>query len=163
MTEQLSRLSSLIRSELREVSESLGRMREARQRVERTGDEFYLDSVALSLHAAYGGIERIFERIAAVIDLSVPTGADWHQKILHQVASDMVPLRPAAISIGTRDALESYRGFRHVVRHTYPFRLNPDKVRQLMENAEAIFARTQTELSAFADWLERSDTRMGQP
>ena len=47
--------------------------------------DLYLDSVALNLHDFYAGLERVFHRIAALVDGSVPGGSGWHRELLRQM------------------------------------------------------------------------------
>jgi len=64
-------------------------------------------------------------------------------------------VRPAVISDATRQALDEYRGFRHVVRNVYTFRFDPVKIERLVENAAAVFAQVRGELLAFASFVEQ--------
>lgn len=91
-------------------------------------DDFYLDSVALNLHAFYSGLERIFEKLASTIDGVVPSTANGHQELLTQMQTEIPSVRPAVISSPLKEALEEYRGFRHVVRNAYTYRLKPEKL-----------------------------------
>ncbi|MCX5643956.1 MAG: hypothetical protein NTZ17_04625 [Phycisphaerae bacterium] len=68
------------------------------QRARLSADDYYLDAVALNLHGFYGGLERIFERIATVVDGARPSGEHWHQALLRQMAEEMPGVRPAVIS-----------------------------------------------------------------
>ena len=111
--------------------------------------------MALSLHGFYAGLERLFELTATTIDGSLPQDANWHQVLLHQMAVEVSLVRPAVISEETRDALDEYRGFRHIVRHVYTFTFDPVKVRRLVEAVPAVFAQVRLELLAFAGFLEK--------
>jgi hypothetical protein len=64
-------------------------------------------------------------------------------------------VRPAVISNGTRQVLDEYRGFRHIVRNVYTFRFDPTKMQRLVENAPAALAQAQAELLAFASFVEQ--------
>lgn len=64
MNDQLRQLAALLRAELIEVERVLLRLTECWQRYQNSDDGYYLDGVALNLHGFYGGLERIFERIA---------------------------------------------------------------------------------------------------
>jgi hypothetical protein len=71
-------------------------------------------------------------------------------------------VRPAVISTRTREALEDYRGFRHVVRNVYTFQFDAAKVRLLVKELLVVFAQVRAEMLAFADFLEQrsqADTR----
>ena len=120
-----------------------------------SGDDYYLDGVALNLHGFYAGVERLFELIAEVVDGALPQGENWHQVLLQQMASEVPHVRPAVISETTRDALDTYRGFRHIVRNVYTFKFDPAKMQRLVEEAPAVFCQVKVELLAFADFLEQ--------
>ncbi|MFN2131705.1 MAG: hypothetical protein ACK2VD_14340 [Anaerolineae bacterium] len=48
--------------------------------------------------------------------------------LLEQMAAEVPSVRPALISGETRQLLDEYRGFRHVVRNVYAFRFDLAKV-----------------------------------
>jgi hypothetical protein len=146
-------LSARIESELKDIFTLIDRIKAAWRKARDTEDDFYLDSVALNLHGLYSGLERIFEKIASTIDGSVPTGVNWHQELLNQMAVEVPRIRPAVISIDLKDDLEEYRGFRHVVRNVYTYRLDPDKLRPLVKNINKIWKKIDKELSAFAKFI----------
>lgn len=95
------------------------------EKARQSGDDGYLDGVALNLHSFYAGIEACFEDIARTVDDALPTGGNWHQELMHQMVADIKDLRPAVISRETRDCLDEYRAFRHLVRKIYTFKLQP--------------------------------------
>ena len=155
MSERLLRVARRIRDELNELARVLDRAQEGWRRVQRSSDDFYLDGVALNLHGLYAGLERLFAVIGATVDGTVPQGANWHQVLLEQMTTEILPLRPAVISDETREALDEYRGFRHVVRNVYTFKFDPLKVQNLVEGAPGVFSQVRAELLAFADFLEQ--------
>lgn len=146
-------LSARIQSELKDLSILTDRIKTAWQKARDTKDEFYLDSVALNLHGFYSGVERIFEKIASSIDGSVPSGLNWHQELLNQMAVEVPRIRPAVISVELKGSLEEYRGFRHVVRNVYTYRLAPDKLKPLVKDINKVWKKINKELSAFAKFL----------
>ncbi|MEW5873373.1 MAG: hypothetical protein AB1894_29200 [Chloroflexota bacterium] len=156
MNERLQQLATRIRSEVVELERIVQRITEGWQRVRRSGDDYYLDGVALNLHGFYSGLERIFELVAATIDGSRPQGENWHQALLQQMCREMPQLRPAVISPGTVERLSEYRGFRHVVRNVYTFHFDASKVQRLVEQAPEVFAAAREELLAFAEFLEQN-------
>lgn len=155
MSEQLLQLAERIRDEFVELRRVIGRVQEGWRRAQRSGDDFYVDGVALNLHGFYAGLERLFELIAATVDCNVPRGANWHQMLLDQMTAEVSHVHPAVISESTRDALDEYRGFCHVVRNVYTFKFDPTKVQKLVENVSGVFAQVRAELLAFADFLEQ--------
>jgi hypothetical protein len=71
------------------------------------------------------------------------------------LATEIPHVRPAVVSEDTRNVLDEYRGFRHVVRNVYTFKFDPVKVQRLVEGAHRAFSQVRAELLAFADFLEQ--------
>jgi hypothetical protein len=134
MSDRLLRLADRIRSECQDLAHTVERAQEGWRRAERSADDLYLDSVALNLHSFYSGLERMFELIATTVDGQLPTGGHWHQLLLEQMAAENPGIRPAVISDATRQVLDEYRGFRHIVRNVYTFRFDPAKMQRLVED-----------------------------
>ena len=155
MTGRLLSLSDRIRDGIVELTRIVDRVHGGWQRSQQSEDDLYLDSVALNLHGFYGGLERLFELVASTVEGSVPQGANWHRLLLEQMASEIRQERPAVISAKTITALDEYRGFRHIVRNVYTFMFDPEKVEKLVEKLPGVFKQVQTELLAFADFLEQ--------
>jgi len=127
------------------------------KRAKQTGDDYYLDGVALNLHSFYSGIERIFELIAANVDDVLPEGENWHQTLLRQMAEEMDEVRPAVISDSVRLAFDEYRGFRHIVRNVYTYKFDSARIEKLTERAGPLFTQLRAELLSFADFLQANE------
>lgn len=153
MNQQLHAIAQRIQTELPDMDRAIERARQALERAYVSADDLYLDSVALNLHAFYGGVERLFTLIASVIDGSLPSGEAWHQRLLQQMAADMPDVRPAVLSAATITVLDEFRAFRHIVRNIYAFQLDPAKLRRLVQEAPSAAAQLRKELVAFADFL----------
>ncbi|MCP4168257.1 MAG: hypothetical protein GY759_20520 [Chloroflexi bacterium] len=125
------------------------------ERAQQTNDDGYWDGVALNLHGFYGGVERIFEDIARTMGEGVPEGSVWHRDLLVQMEADVVGLRPPVIRTDTRNCLEAYRGFRHIVRNLYTFNLLPPRIMGLTTGLQACLADVEQDLVEFAGILER--------
>jgi hypothetical protein len=155
VSDDLRRLAARIRNELVDIEHVVGRVREGWQRARRSSDDYYLDSVALNLHGFYAGLERSFELIAAQVDGARPEGENWHQVLLQQMSAEVLHVRPAVISELSREQLDEYRGFRHVVRNVYTWKFDPAKVEKLVSKLPEVFRQVRAELLAFADFLEQ--------
>jgi len=155
--ENLRGLADRIRQELGELERVIARIGDGWQRARRSNDDFYLDSVALNLHGFYSGLERVFALIAETIDGSIPGGENWHLLLLQQMTKETPRVRPAVISEAIGRRLNEFRGFRHVVRNVYTYRFDPAKVEKLVLESPALFAQLNSELSAFADFLEQKN------
>lgn len=69
---------------------------------------------------------------------------------------DEVPrVRPAVISTETGRRLNEFRGFRHIVRNVYAFKLDAEKMEKLVLSAQDVFRQLNSELTAFIAFLER--------
>ena len=154
MTRSLRRLASRIRDEIQDLDRALQRAAEAWRRATVSSDDFYIDSVALNLHGFYAGLERIFELIATEMDGTSPAGEAWHQLLLRQMATDIPQVRPPVLSPASRDGLDKYRAFRHIVRNVYAFKFDPVRIGQLVDGAGPLYAEVRTELLGFADFLD---------
>jgi len=154
MNKRYLTLAGRMREELSEIVQVVNRAQAGWERAKQTGDDFYLDSVALNLHSFYTALERIFELIATNIDQTKPEGENWHQALLRQMAAEIELVRPPVISRETKNNLDEYRGFRHVVRNVYSFNLSRPKMAHLVDDLPAIFARVKTEMEDFLAFLE---------
>jgi hypothetical protein len=120
-------------------------------------DDGYLDGAALNLHALYSAIEKIFEDIARTVEVSVPSGPDWHRDLLIQMSAEIPGTRPPVISRETRLLLDEFRGFRHVVRNIYTFNLHPDRLVDLTGRASGCLLSVQEDLQKFIHFIVRLD------
>jgi len=155
MKEAYLALVGRIRRELVDLSAVARRTQAIWDHAGRNKDDYYVDATALNLHSFYAGVERLLELIANVIDRTKPTGASWHQELLHQMTADIPGVRPAVLASSTRDRLDRYRGFRHVVRNVYTYNLDPEQVGLLVKQLPATMAALEGDLLAFADFLEK--------
>ncbi len=119
-----------------------------------TGDDGYLDGVALNLHGYYSGIERIFEDIAIGMGEGSPSGPNWHHDLLLQMSAAINDSRPPIISAEGRQCLDEYRGFRHVVRNIYTFNLRPSRLIDLTEDLPGCYKTVSEDIGKFVDFLE---------
>jgi HepT-like protein len=119
-----------------------------------TGDDGYLDGVALNLHGFYAGVEKIFEDIARTLEKNIPDGSGWHQDLLLQMAAEISPIRPPVISEETRDCLGEYRGFRHVVRNVYTFNLQMSRLQDLTKGLQHCYVAVKSDLDDFMAFLK---------
>ncbi|MCS6911111.1 MAG: hypothetical protein NZM11_11200 [Anaerolineales bacterium] len=146
-------LSARIFKELEELGRVVERCLDIWRQFEATSDDRYLDGVALNLHSFYAGLERVLELIVGEVDQVRPSGPNWHQELLRQAATPVPRLRPPVLTDSTRDALDRYRGFRHVVRNIYAFQLDAEQIAPLVRNLPAVFERITAELTRFANAL----------
>lgn len=148
-------LGGRISQTLLDLDQVVSRAEFLMNKAKQTGDDGYLDGVALNLHGFYTGVERILEDIARTMEKSVPSGANWHQELLLQMSACMKSIRPAVISRETRHCLDEYRGFRHVVRNVYTFNLKFSRLQELTEQLRECCKSVQSDLEKFMSFLEQ--------
>ena len=85
----------------------------------------------------------------------MPESPHWHEDLLDQMGSSIPSTRPAVLSTELRRRLESYRGFRHVVRNVYTIDFDPEQMAPLVRRLPGVRDDVIEELRAFADTLER--------
>jgi hypothetical protein len=148
-----SALSARIVSSLEELNQVVGRVELLSNKAIKTGDDGYWDGVALNLYGFYSGVERIFEDIARPIDETLPEGADWHRDLLIQMAGEIKDRRPAVVKLETRQCIDEYRGFRHVVRNVYAFNFRPQRLTELVDNLLPCYQQVKADLLSFTQFL----------
>ncbi|MEW5939438.1 MAG: hypothetical protein AB1750_07245 [Chloroflexota bacterium] len=142
---------------LEDVKRSVERAVSLGEKAKQSGDDGYWDGAALNLHGFYNGVERIFEDIARTLEKEIPDSEQWHIDLLAQMAGEIEGLRPAVITRETRNCLDAYRGFRHVVRNVYAFNLRPARLNDLVNDLPGCFESVQRDLKEFKKFLEGID------
>ncbi len=157
MIEDYLIVADRIRQELGDLERVVARAERAITAAHRRPEDqdLYIDSAALNLHDFYAGLERIFHQIAATVDGYLPAGQAWHRDLLQQMRTDLPDLRPPVLSAESRQAVDEFLRFRHVVRNVYAFQFDPESVERLVQLMPSAFQRAKTDLFAFADFLEQ--------
>lgn len=150
---QYAVLIGQIRQELEEVEKLVENNQRLLQKLRATQDEDFLGSIALNLHSFYSGAERIFKQIAQTIDQSVPDTADWHRQLLRQMTADIDGLRPSVITKETKNLLDEYCSFRHVVRNIYSTNLKFKRLEELAESLPMCFGSLRIDLENFTSFI----------
>ena len=147
-------LAGRLRAEMLDLERVVARATRMLAKARERGDDDYLDGVALNLHGFYAGVEHIFSEIARDVDGAVPGGSEWHRELLVQMTAELPSFRPPVITRSTRDCLEEYRHFRHIVRNVYTFNLRPSRVAELVSGLRACCEALTRDITEFAKFLE---------
>jgi len=116
----------------------------------------------LSLHAFYSGIENLFRRVAQEMGEGLPRGNSWHSQLLRNMALEIPQVRPRVIREETRDRLEEFLRFRHVVRHAYGYELKWRRMWDLLDSSDPAyteFVKGAEKFLCFLDDLAESCSR----
>lgn len=149
------RIAAEIRKDLLELEEVMKDAIEALKDFNnREPSSIELRGLAALIHDYYTGVETIFERIGSEINGGIPSGFDWHKKLLDDMSLDIPKVRPAVLRKETVESLSELLRFRHVFRHSYGHKLNKDKVMQLLKNLKKVHSSFQKDISQFLKFLE---------
>ncbi len=127
-----------------------------REEIDRDRDRqtFFYESLALKLHNFYTGCERIFQFIISELNGALPSGYDWHKRVLERMANPRDD-RPAVLTQTTARSLQEYLGFRHVVRNLYGFELESERLDRLAENQNSVWQQFDRDIRNFINWLHQ--------
>lgn len=114
--------------------------------------KLFNENLAFKLHNFYTGCERIFQIIASELNGSLPSGYDWHKRLLNRLGAERLG-RPAVITAETVQLLEEFRGFRHVVRNLYGFEISQERLQNLVSKYPKVWHQFEAELKKFLAWL----------
>ena len=133
------------------------------ERLEQLGEEvaaapldddntFALRARGSMLHDFYGGIERVFVRIAEELNGGVPHGEQWHRQMLTDMSLEIPGVRPAVIERDLARELGDYLRFRHVFRNVYGSLLEAGRLRPLEEKLPGVLAAFVAQVRGFLTW-----------
>lgn len=156
MTElEIRRLITEIRDELSALAKVKALLEEAHARFAAcTPEPLALGGIALTLHTFYNGVENLFRRIALELGEGLPGGEDWHSQLLRNMALEIPRVRPRVISEETRDRLEEFLRFRHLVCHTYGHELQWQRIRDLLDSFAPAYTGFVKDTEEFLHFLE---------
>jgi predicted nucleotidyltransferase len=105
------------------------------------------------IHDFYGGVERIFERIAVRLGPGLPAGESWHTFLLRSMESEAKGIRAAVIDHELASRLVDYLRFRHLFRHSYGYELQWQKRQPRVQGLEETLELLRKQLARFTDSL----------
>jgi hypothetical protein len=115
--------------------------------------DILLESIALKLHNFYTRCERIFQIIASELNGGLPSGYDWHRRLLTRMTNPQ-DYRPTVLRETTARQLNEYLGFRHVVRNIYGFELEKPRIENLVIHYYEAWSQTREDIGNFLLWLQ---------
>ena len=116
----------------------------------KTPDFIELSAAAMVLHSFYNGIENILLMIFKNYEEKLPSGNNWHIELLEK-ATNQNGDRKIIFDYEIKNQLEEYRKFRHIVRHTYNYKLNWAMMEGIMNNVNIIWSKIKESLNKFME------------
>lgn len=145
----IKKLKELVDTELnnlerlsKEMNEFLSGSKEEKSTIE-------IRAAGSILHDFYCGIEKIFERVATVMDNHVPFGMNWHTDLLLQMGKTIEGIRDRVISEKLIKNLKEFLRFRHLFRRLYGFELKWDRIKPLCTELEDVLTDFKKEIEGF--------------
>ena len=118
--------------------------------------------LAVNLHGWYTALETALERIARLMDQSVPDGPAWHIDLIAQMYLDVPGVRPAVLPKAVAPALQELRKFRHFFRNAYVLDLDPALVRERAISLSQIGGPVAAGLAALQTLLAATIAELAQ-
>ena len=115
--------------------------------------DVYIDSLIHNIENFYMGIEEILKRIGLFTGEGIPEGPRWHSILIKGMARDIPGVRPPVIQHETRELLDEYRKFRHLVRNIYTFNIIPEKVMKLARGITKVFNAFNKDMNDFLNFM----------
>lgn len=142
-------------SSLDEIRLQIEPLVEKAEKAEEEERIFYNRAAGSILHDFYTGVEKVFCDIANKTGKGLPSGEDWHIRLLKSMAESKGK-RPAVISLDMMERLKEYLGFRHLFRNIYGVQLDWDKLRLLLVKVqESLWEELKGEFNLFIKKIGR--------
>jgi len=154
---EIAALSGRSQQALLDIERVVERAEAMLQKARATHDDDYYDGIALNLHSFYAGVEAMFEDIARTLDGVIPDSPNWRQELLKQMAAEIAGVRPSVISVQTRDYLDKYRSFRHLVRNLYTYHLRASRVAELCDGLRSCYTVLHADVVNFMQIMRSLD------
>lgn len=153
---QLTRLQAELRVDLVAIAARADETAALVVRWEREGSlpRSELIVVAVNLHAWYTAVECAYERVARLLDHSLPQGPTWHVELLSQMQIEIPGLRPSVMPTTVKAEVHELRKFRHFFRNAYVLDLDAQRVRERtreLANADPLVQAGLRQLDAHLD------------
>lgn len=144
-TGRYSLIQAEVHAQLDEIDSVYQRIDSRRQAAGDPG----VESLAYQLHNLYSAFEDLFRVVAEAFENNVATDGGYHIALLRRMMVSVPGVRPALIDRQAYELLDSLRGFRHFFRHAYGTRLDPRKVKIVLEDADALRSRYEELMTEF--------------
>ncbi|MGB3294039.1 MAG: nucleotidyltransferase domain-containing protein [Phormidesmis sp.] len=149
-------LQQRLKDELAAIQQTVDTLVEVIAQADTVAEIIVTPALASYIEDFYTGCERLAERVVVTLDGGLPTGENWHQQLLQQVAEPGGYERPPLWERSLLQELDEYRRFRHRVRHLYNLDLSSEKVLELAQPIPELSERLKQAVEQFGKWLEET-------
>ncbi len=123
-------------------------------RLAKVGDFDRIHTMAASvvLQSVYNGLESIFIKLYQFEKGRFIAESNWHRKLLDLVGGT-TPDSIRIISEESLDKLSDYLAFRHMFRHNYSWKLDPDLVKSKLLEIPTLQEKVKEEILSYLSTL----------
>lgn len=150
----MTRLRNDIKIELANLQRLEDEMKQVSEILHNEASFIEVRAAGSIIHDFYSGIEKIFERIAILIDGLIPKGESWHAELLSRMAHPFEDKRSEVISDGLFEILKEYVRFRHLFRNIYGFQLNWGLFKKLCDEMASTLNLFSDEMDTFLEKMQ---------
>ena len=111
--------------------------------------------LAMKLHGWYTGLEALLERVARLLEGSVPDGPSSRQDLLRDMTLSLPGIRPAVIDRSRLADLTELLSFRHFFRHAYAVPLDEEAMRRHAQRLGQVHQGVVADLTSFAGVMRK--------
>jgi hypothetical protein len=112
-------------------------------------DRIVLESLAFQLHNLYCAFESLFKIVSDHFENHIIDQKAVGKKLLTRMAINVAGIRPAFISEPAFELLSDLRGFRQSFRHDYRVKLEPARIKIVLQKAKALNKIYKKDITAF--------------
>jgi uncharacterized protein YutE (UPF0331/DUF86 family) len=138
---------------LKNQQELIGMMVEGINALDTTTEERTIH-LGYLLHNLYCAFEDLFQEIAKTFENRIDDPAKYHRQLLRRMLIEVPKMRPGVLSQDSFRMLDELRGFRHIFRHSYTYRLSPEKVAVLKRSLLDSWKNIEKDLGEFESFLQ---------
>lgn len=142
-------LKELIDIELENLERLSNEMSKLIIKIEKKPSFIEVRAAGSILHDFYCGIEKIFKKIAVIVDHKLSSDENWHSDLLSQMTKPFRNRKIPVITNKLKEKLKEYLRFRHLFRNIYGFELNIKRFKSLCVKMKDILKKLKIELKEF--------------
>jgi len=144
-------LKKEVEIEIQNLERLIKQMNNLLERLNDNPDFIQTRAAGSILHDFYCGIEKIFKRIALLVDKKMPSGEAWHRELLLRMAEPIEGIRGSVIPNNLMQKLKEYLRFRHLFRNIYGFDLKWKNFEGLCLEMQEVFEKLKESLFNFLE------------
>ena len=106
------------------------------------------------LHNLYNAFENICFNVAKTFENQLDDRSQWHAVLLKRMTLNVEGIRPRLLSDDVYRCLDELRRFRHVFRNAYTIELDPQRIENVIAQAQQLERLYKSDLENFKAYLD---------